>query len=749
MKEEPEHSYDESGTPTPDRAALKKRAKMSLVERTSIDIVNDELRLIAFYLPQFHRISENSEWWGPGFTEWTNVSRATPNFVGHKQPRIPRDLGYYDLTHPNTIKEQVELARLYGLHGFCFYHYWFSGRRILETPLSLFVASDLDFRFCMCWANENWTRAWDGNVKNILIEQKYAEGDDEAFIEEMLPYFKDKRYIKINGEPLLIVYRAKHIPDPRRWFSVWRDRVVAQGFPGLHISVVDFYDISNPEEVGANSLVEFPPHKFNGPQNRPSEFPTITNPDFSGGILDYRKMIAQSANRLKPSFLMFRGIIPGWDNTPRRQNNPTIVINSTPRLFGEWLRFLRFQAKRDHPDPDNRLVFINAWNEWGEGCYLEPDQQWRLSYLEETLRGKFFDAADEPTGVDAARSRLFQQIATPTGGRDISSVPISEESLAAVAPPSQAALKMSAVLRRWPGLHSVGRYLYGLWQENVRHGRKTGTKSSLKTNGMPIPSFELLRNRKENAGKVGVAVVLHLYYVDTISEIYRLLQNLVVPFDLHLTTSRESNATEIILSTFSNLTQNIIIYESENRGRDISPFISVYRSGALDRYDAVLKIHSKKSTYSANGSLWRDRLYQSVAGDSLTALRSIDLIKSGKAGIVGPHRYYLTRDRFWGANRDATHRLLKEMGVLDSELGFFAGSMFWFTPRAFVPLKNMPEMDLAFEPENGQQDGTLAHAIERAFCPIARSQGFTVSSVLLRGEDIQHHPTIWNDVPVL
>ncbi|WIW52977.1 glycoside hydrolase family 99-like domain-containing protein [Mesorhizobium mediterraneum] len=429
-------------------------------EQETVNIEEDDSKLIAFYLPQFHRIDENSEWWGPGFTEWTNVARATPNFVGHNQPKIPRDLGYYDLTHPNTMREQVEIAKLYGLHGFCFYHYWFSGRRVLETPANLFLESDLDFKFCMCWANENWTRAWDGDTKNVLLEQKYAEGDAEAFIDGMLAYFGDQRYIKIDGAPLLVVYRAKEIPNPQRWFSIWRDRVTAHGFPGLHICVVDFYDISAPEEVGADSLVEFPPHKFNGPQNHPSEFPAITNPNFSGGIVDYRKMIAQSANRLRPSFKMFRAIIPGWDNTARRQNNPTIIVNSTPKLFGEWLRFLRFQARQDHAEPDNRLIFVNAWNEWGEGCYLEPDQQWGLSYLEETLRGKFFHPASEPVGIDAARSRLFDRLVAMTNHGEISSTPIPKEIFLNIRPPGRIAERASAVLRQSPTLHAMARYLY-------------------------------------------------------------------------------------------------------------------------------------------------------------------------------------------------------------------------------------------------------------------------------------------------
>ncbi|PBC02100.1 glycosyl hydrolase [Mesorhizobium sp. WSM3860] len=448
---------------SPSYQALSKEPE----SQQSVSVVSDETKLIAFYLPQFHRVAENSEWWGPGFTEWANVARATPNFIGHNQPKIPRELGYYDLTHSGVMSEQVEIAKLYGLHGFCFYHYWFSGRRILEKPVDIFMESDIDFKFCLCWANENWTRAWDGDTKNILLRQKYAEGDAEKFIDGMVNYFRDDRYIKINGNPLLVVYRAKDIPDPKRWFSIWRDRVAAHGFPGIHISVVDFYDITTPEEVEADSLVEFPPHKFNGPQNHPTEFPSMTNPNFSGGIVDYRKMIAQSANRPRPSFAMFRGIIPGWDNTARRQNNPTIVINSTPKLYGEWLRFLRFQARQDHPNPDNRFIFINAWNEWGEGCYLEPDQRWGLSYLEETLRGKHFDEGSEPVGIDAARSRLFDEIIAQTEHQEGPGASLPKEALAIIAPPSQMAVRTSTVLRRWPLLHSAARYVYRRWHKKV------------------------------------------------------------------------------------------------------------------------------------------------------------------------------------------------------------------------------------------------------------------------------------------
>ncbi|RUV01574.1 hypothetical protein EOB36_13000 [Mesorhizobium sp. M6A.T.Cr.TU.017.01.1.1] len=289
-------------------------------------------------------------------------------------------------------------------------------------------------------------------------------------------------------------------------------------------------------------------------------------------------------------------------------------------------------------------------------------------------------------------------------------------------------------------------------RSRASYARGSDNLSALKIDRRPIPSAKLAQWRKTRAGQVDVAVVLHLYYIEMIDDIHRLLQNIVAPFDLYVTTSAEADCPKIF-STFCCLAQSISIYCSENRGRDVGPFISVYRSGVLDRYKAVLKIHSKMSTYSANGVVWRDRLYRSVAGDSLTVLRSIKLLRTGEVGIVGPHRYYLTNDRFWGANRQTMRRLLQEMTIFDSdenfELGFFAGSMFWFVPQALAPLRVIPEASLTFEMENGQQDGTLAHAIERTFCPIARSQGFVASSVILQGQEIHRYSSVENDVPVL
>jgi len=423
-------------------------------------VLRDDARLIAFYLPQFHVVPENSEWWGEGFTEWTNVRSAKPNFDGHDQPKVPRELGYYDLSDVGVMAAQAELAKLYGIHGFCFYHYWFSGRRILEKPVERFLASDIDLPFCLCWANENWTRTWDGDTKSVLLEQKYLPDDAAALIASLLDAFRDRRYITVDGKPLLLVYRAKHIPDPKAWFAIWRKAAKAAGFPGLHIAVVDMHDMSTPDEVGADALVEFPPHKFGGPQSAPADAPTITNADFAGGFVDYKKIIAQSALKANPNHACYRGIIPSWDNTARRQNTGTTIVDARPDFYGAWLRYLRSYTRQS----GGNIIFVNAWNEWGEGCTLEPDQRWGLNYLEETLRSAF-RAADEPKDLDAARTRLFDTVARLSAGQNGAAVDRREierlaAELSAYKPQSGFIQGMSERLRKWPLAHGAVRAAY-------------------------------------------------------------------------------------------------------------------------------------------------------------------------------------------------------------------------------------------------------------------------------------------------
>ncbi|MGH8799623.1 MAG: glycoside hydrolase family 99-like domain-containing protein, partial [Casimicrobiaceae bacterium] len=234
--------------------------------------MSDAVRAIAFYLPQFHPIPENDAWWGAGFTEWRNVVRARPNFAGHYQPRLPSDLGFYDLRVPETRGQQAALAQAHGVDAFCYYHYWFAGRRLLQRPFSEVLASgEPDFPFCLCWANESWTRRWDGLDDDLLIEQPYRDGDALAFIRDLLPAFADRRYVRIGDRPLLLVYCPDAIPQPRQWADVWRAAVRDAGHAGLYLALVQSVNqkAMDPAAIGYDAAVEFPPHLTRSQEIRP------------------------------------------------------------------------------------------------------------------------------------------------------------------------------------------------------------------------------------------------------------------------------------------------------------------------------------------------------------------------------------------------------------------------------------------------------------------------------------------------
>ena len=342
------------------------------------------VRAIAFYLPQFHPIAENDRWWGEGFTEWTNVSRAKPNFVGHYQPHLPADLGFYDLRLPEVRERQAALAREHGIHGFCYYYYWFAGKRLLERPLEEMRTSGAPaFPYCLCWANENWTRRWDGAEREVLIAQNPSRADDERLIRDLLPHFRDPRYIRVHGKPLLIVYRVGVLPDVRASAAIWRDVCRREGIGDVYLCAAKTYDTGDPARYGFDAIVEFPPHGVRTPPVNAQV--RITNPDFDGTIVDYRRYVIDSLARVDPAWIVHRTVMPGWDNAARRPNHALTFIRATPEIYEVWLRELvaRTVEKRI---PEERLLFINAWNEWAEAAHLEPDQRYGRQYLEATKR---------------------------------------------------------------------------------------------------------------------------------------------------------------------------------------------------------------------------------------------------------------------------------------------------------------------------------------------------------------------------
>ena len=343
----------------------------------------DDVKVVAFYLPQFHPIPENDLWWGKGFTEWTNVAKAQPNFPGHFQPRQPADLGYYDLRIPTVMEEQARLAQRYGIKGFCYYYYWFSGKRLLDNPLnSLLQNKKSTMPFCLCWANENWTRRWDGNDQEILMAQSHSAEDDFRVIQDVMRYFRSPQYLRINGKPLMLVYRVSQFPDFYRTAERWRQACWEAGIGDIFLTLVESFEQARngvaPEVFGCDATVEFPPQGYLAQGN--IQVPKETS-QFQGCIEDYKDLALFFATRPYPKYKRFPCVVPGWDNTARRQLDSYCFHDATPGAFQAWLERAIEIAKQQFCG-EERLVFVNAWNEWAEGAYLEPDTRFGHTFLE-------------------------------------------------------------------------------------------------------------------------------------------------------------------------------------------------------------------------------------------------------------------------------------------------------------------------------------------------------------------------------
>lgn len=344
------------------------------------------VRAIAFHLPQFHAIPENDAWWGKGFTEWDNVRQGQPLFDGHYQPRVPAEMGYYDLSDVRVLERQARLAREHGVEGFCFYYYWFDGQRLLEKPVDqLLRHPEIDLPFCLCWANENWTRRWDGGEQQVLMRQSYSPELDERFALDLLPYLRDARYIRIDGRPLLVVYRLDIIPEVARAAAVWREVWRREGIGEVYLIAVESFRSVPPDAAGFDAACEFLPHQVNFAALGP-DMPLHHLRDSSMNLADYAQLAEFWLDRPSPAYKRFRGIVPAWDNAARRRKGgATVIHGSTPQLYEKWLRGTVARTLEER-EGDERIVFINAWNEWGEGCYLEPDEKFGHAYLEATQR---------------------------------------------------------------------------------------------------------------------------------------------------------------------------------------------------------------------------------------------------------------------------------------------------------------------------------------------------------------------------
>ena len=354
---------------------------------------NDEdVKLIAFYLPQFHDFEENIKWFGPGFSEWSNTSKAVPQFDGHYQPHIPIDVGYYNLDNTDVIRKQIELAKQYGIYGFSIYYYWYSGQKVMEKPLEKFLADKtLDMPFFLFFANQDWTMQWDnGNEKQVLHEQILNDGDAEKFMADILPYMKDERYIKINNKPLMVLYDVQKYPYEKylEFNSSIRKIAKDNGFDDLYIltAVRSHMDLNNLKEIvdkyNVESLLEFFPL---GAIDRifSQKYPKIINPSFKGRCFDVAHSIKNKRYMYETNANLFKGCFTNWDNTARKCYNGAAIYESNPINYKVWLKDI-INWTKENKEKTEQFVFINAWNEWAEGAHLEPDQKYGYAYLQAT-----------------------------------------------------------------------------------------------------------------------------------------------------------------------------------------------------------------------------------------------------------------------------------------------------------------------------------------------------------------------------
>jgi len=362
------------------------------------------MKAIAFYLPQFHPIPENDVWWGKGFTEWRNVASARPKFRGHHQPQIPADLGFYDLRLPESRQAQADLATEYGIGGFCYYHYWFNGKMLLERPFNEVLQSgEPQLPFCLCWANEPWSRRWDGTERDVLMPQDYANYDGGEHIAWMAKAFRDHRYIRIHGKPFFLIYNPLHIPQLPSIIKTWREAAQRKGIGELHLGavlsqknrLVDLQDYDfdafiefhpNPRSQGSIQLGNFIRFLIPRVVNQylqwrkalPSRLLTVWK------IYSYRRMVENAMTQASADPRVMPCVCPSWDNSARKRVNCTIMQNDDQTLYGQWLTHA-INRVNDRPE-EEQIVFINAWNEWAEGCHLEPDLWLGRTFLEETAK---------------------------------------------------------------------------------------------------------------------------------------------------------------------------------------------------------------------------------------------------------------------------------------------------------------------------------------------------------------------------
>jgi lipopolysaccharide biosynthesis protein len=619
-------------------------ARAEYVGETKPIVRRSDVKLIAFYLPQFHPFTENDKFWGRGFTEWTNTTKAVPMFRGHYQPRLPGELGFYDTRLKSVIARQIELARQYGVHGFCLHHYFFDGKPVMRAPYELILANpDLDIPFCLHWANEPWTVRFDGlsTKAGVLLEQHHSADDDIAFFRDIEPALRDPRYIKIHGRPLLVIYRPGLFPDIKATLDRWRECCRRAGLEELYLVVMQtlFEGEVDPDAYGFDAAIEFPPHSL-----RVCDVGHRLDLYDAGSPMrfyDYEHAVEQALERPDPSYRLFRGIMPGWDNSPRRANSAA-YINCAPHRYERWLTGLCKKTAVNRPR-DEKLIFINAWNEWAEGAYLEPDRKHGYAYLNATARAL---NAHRGANIDALGLRIL--------------------------------------------------------------------------------------------------VIGHIYYTELLDEFIAHFHKIPGRFDLLITTpfAKQSYVNSYISKNLKSGVGSIKVKGAPNIGFDFGPFLLSALPEAQD-YDVCCKVHSKKTPYNSQFLNWRQFLLRNLMGseENIAAILE-EFAVNPRLGLVYPQAFGPVRPHLeWGSNFEIASMLLQKLGVVvssDAAPDFPAGSMFWFRPKALAPLQKLGLTLDDFNHLDGGRDptgravidGTLAHALERIICYVAKHAGYDCREAL-------------------
>jgi lipopolysaccharide biosynthesis protein len=593
-------------------------------------------RIFAFYLTQYHPIEKNDVAWGKGFTEWRNVTKAFPRYFGHYQPKLPADSTLYDLRIRQNIIDHTHLARQHGVNGFCFYYYWFSGERVLEQPLNHFLEAktEADFPFCILWANENWTRKWDGQSKDVIIGQKYNDSDRLQFIKDVEPLLLDPRYERVDGAPLLIVYRPDDLPDCDQWVATWRDYWREQGHGELHLVCVQFLPNTNPNDYGFDAMLQFPPNGF--PNHGTHQNIARFTRSFKGNLYSYDEMQWRALAQ-QYGHPVYRTSVPSWDNECRRPQQGDVFVGSTPAKFRDWTA-----ANLLHANNDNNagLCFVNAWNEWAESACLEPDSRYGYAHLEAIADARTIAA--------------------------------------------------------------------------VQKEAETWTASN--------PS----------------AIVVHVFYLDRFEAIASRLAIYSGDCDLYITLPPLSCHKKV--ARIRQLFPEARFFVTENRGRDVFPFLSLIQLLKLLKinYREICKLHTKKSPHRRDGAAWLDEMLQCLLPvDGVVKIRSL---MTSQVGMLIPQGHAINLREFMGGNEGLLDLILDRHQARDvkrSDSYFASGTLFWIRSEVLDYL-NFDEAIHNFDYERGQVDGTLAHAWERSMTLIVQARG--LKCLQTDGNEVQVAP---------